>query len=180
MEETQNISNGSRTPYWEVVSCMEWLWLLICAIFLILFGDAPLFSSAVLVIMTIWFKVIGAFFECLVARSSRMAISIVEISTITITCFLTQIVKEFAIGFDSVHQFFFEINTQEFQKGVDAGVVTNGEPTIQQATDNANFISQALSEAFMSPPFLTGESVVLFAILSYILTRGGAYFWHNR
>ena len=150
---------------------MEWLWLTLCAIVIAFTGDVPAFSIFMLLVMTLSFKIVENAFERTGVRQFYVWVWITEIFTLGFTAVVTGFIKEVAIGFEGLFQFFFNHYTGEFKKAIKAQAIENGQAAIDNATSYAELISDALYQTFMSPPFLTGESVIGFAILGYTVTR---------
>ncbi len=177
MKNTIQNQNVVYKPYWEIVERAEWAWLVVVCLFIGLTGDVPLFSVTMTTFMAMVFKVVASACEATGIRQRAAGVVFTEVGVLFVTCISTQLLKEFAIATKGVNQFFFEHYTGEFRKAIDAGAIENGSKAIEQTTDHVTLILDALHEAFISPPFLTGSSVVLFTILTYAVTRGVSWVW---
>lgn len=165
------MNSKKYTKYWSIVNTAEWVWLIVICLFLALNGKEPLFSISMAVAMTFMFAVIGNVIGQ-GARNSKLGVVISELGTLVVTCVLSQLAKEFFIAFYDVVVVVSNSNKDAIQDGIDAGVIENGSDIIGQITQYIAQIGNALEEAFITAPFITGSSVVAFAILSYLVTRG--------
>jgi hypothetical protein len=163
--------SNQKASYWDEVSNAEWLLLFVSVAIISVLSEIPIFSCTMFILMSLAFKILGSFFYSIGQRRNYILIVIQEIATLGLTIVITIVIKEFAMSLDLIFRYLSDSNIKRFKEGVDAGALTNSEKAIENATGNANLISDFLSEAFITAPFLTGGSAIMFVLLSYLITR---------